>query len=174
MSQDRAEKRRINRILANHNLPSLEAPNGLMEALGSRITDHEHFRSLLARCEPNQRTSMYNALKPHLKFSPLPLDVYIARSAELAECKQLPIVRENGSFAEYRPMEFKTFWSTLIKLAVMSTERLQQTWRNLMRDIPEDKQDQVIYKTHLVAKDGEEYLRISAGLYINGEIQRVQ
>jgi hypothetical protein len=176
MSQDRAEKRRINRILANHGLPSLEAPNGLMEALGSRITDHEHFRSLLVRCEPNQRTSMYNALKPHLKFSPLPLDVYIARSADLAERKQLPKLDSKGGFIEYRPFEFKTFWSTIIKLSSMSADRLQQAWRYLMRDIPEDKQDQVIYKVHqIVYKPTQEpYLRISAGLYVDGEAMRIQ
>lgn len=172
--QDRAEKRRINHILANHGLPSLDAPRGLMEALGGKIRDHEHLRSLLIRCEPKERQSMYDSLKAHLKFSPLPLDVYIARSADLAERKQLPIIREDGSFAEYRPMEFKTFWSTVIKLSIMSAERLQQAWRYLMRDIPEDKQDQAIFKTHLVSKDGEEYLRISAGLYVNGEAMRIQ
>jgi hypothetical protein len=147
-----------------------------MEALGSKIRDHEHFRSLLARCEPRERQSIYDSLKPHLHFSPLPLDVYIARSADLAERKQLPMIREDGSFAEYRPMEFKTFWSTIVKLSVMSAERLQQAWRYLMRDIPEDKVDGVVFKVHqvLYKPTQEPYLRISAGIYLDGEAQRIQ
>lgn len=168
--QDRAEKRRINHMLANHGLPSLEAPHGLMEALGRKITDHNHFRSLLIRCEPKERAAMFDALKPHLLFSPKPLDVYIAEAAIMAERKQLPAMNADGTFKEYRPIEFVTFWSTIVKLSLMSEPVFVQAMQYLMRDIPEDKLDEVVFKVHVVTKKdtGEEYLRVSAGLHLDG------
>jgi hypothetical protein len=174
--QDRAEKRRINRMLANHGLPTMDAPHGLMEVMGRKIEDHGHFRSLLTTCDPKERYAMYEALRPHLRFTSYPLDIYIGQAAAQAEAKQLPTVDEQGNFKAYRPMEFYTYWSTIVKLDLMSKANFEQAMRYLTRDIPEDQLDDVIYKVHIVKKKdtGDDYLRISAGIYVNGEAQRIQ
>ena len=74
----------INRMLQSHGLGRLEDGAGLMSQLGFMVQDHEHLRSLLVRCEPENRSSMYDSLKPYLRFTPKPLDVYISESAERA------------------------------------------------------------------------------------------
>jgi hypothetical protein len=66
LTQDRPA---INRMLQSHGLPTLESGSGLMAALGFLVQDHEHFRSLLVRCEPENRSAMYDSLKPHLRFT---------------------------------------------------------------------------------------------------------
>ena len=86
----------INRMLQSHGLPALESGSGLMAALGFLVQDHEHFRSLLVRCEPENRSAMYDSLKPYLRFTCKTLDAYIAESKELAERQYLPTVDEKG------------------------------------------------------------------------------
>jgi hypothetical protein len=88
----------INRMLNSHGLGSLEEGTGLLSQLGFLVVDHEHFRSLLVRCEPENRSSMYDSLKPYLRFQAKPLDVYIAESARLAEQQQLPTVDADGNY----------------------------------------------------------------------------
>jgi hypothetical protein len=90
------EKSAINRMLGTHGLPPLESGAGLMVALGYLVRDHEHFRSLLIRCEPEKRTDMYNALRGSLRFTAKPLDVYIAESAMKAEREKLPTIDDKG------------------------------------------------------------------------------
>lgn len=55
---------------------------------------HAFYMGLLGECEPDQRREMYNALLPHLKFAPWPLDKYVsaiaAPTAE-AESRENPI-----------------------------------------------------------------------------------
>ena len=52
------EKSAINRMLQSHGLGTLEDGAGLMSQLGYMVQDHEHFRSLLVRCEPENRSAM--------------------------------------------------------------------------------------------------------------------
>jgi hypothetical protein len=177
--QNRAEKRRINKGMQRLGRPTMDAPSAFLDAFAMDIRDHDHFRSLLSRCEPQERQSMYDSLVYRIRrFKPLPLDNYIAQSADLAERKQLPTIGTDGKFHAYRPAEFKTLWSTVILLRSMTHERLMQTMRNLERDIPDEQRDQVIYKAHNVFRSEawgkDEYLRISAGIYENGEAQRIQ
>ena len=80
----------INRMLQSHGLPALESDSGLMAALGFLVQDHEHLRSLLVRCEPENRSAMYSSLRPYLRFTPKALDVYIVESAERAANQDLP------------------------------------------------------------------------------------
>ena len=94
LTQDRPA---INRMLQSHGLPTLESGSGLMAALGFLVQDHEHFRSLLVRCEPENRSAMYDSLKPYLRFTPKTLDAYIAESKELAERYQLPTLDADGN-----------------------------------------------------------------------------
>lgn len=90
------EKSAINRMLMSHQLGRLEEGTGLLAQLGFLVRDHEHLRSLLVRCEPENRSDMYNSLKPYLHFDAQPLDAYIAESARLAEQNQLPTIDKDG------------------------------------------------------------------------------
>ena len=92
----------INRMLASHGLGRLEDGAGLMAQLGFLVQDHEHLRSLLAHCEPENRSAMYDSLRPHLRFAPKALDVYIAESAERATRQDLPTIDEAGNI-NFRP-----------------------------------------------------------------------
>ena len=86
----------INRMLGTHGLGQLEEGPGLLAQLGFLVQDHEHLRSLLVRCEPENRSSMYDSLKPYLRFEARPLDVYIAESARRAEVQKLPTIDVEG------------------------------------------------------------------------------
>jgi len=87
----------INRMLKSHGLGSLEDGAGLMAQLGFLVQDHEHLRSLLVRCEPENRSAMYDSLRPYPRFQAKPLDVYIAESAEKAARLDLPTIDEKGN-----------------------------------------------------------------------------
>ena len=90
------EKSAINRMLRSHGLPSMDAGNGLLAELGRRVIDHEHLRSLLTRCQPEERGAMYDSLKPYLRFPARSLAAYMAESALKAE--RLPQVTASGDF----------------------------------------------------------------------------
>ena len=92
------DKSAINRMLAMYGLPKLESGRGLLAALGSMVEDHNHLRSLLVRCEPENRAEMYNSLRPYLEFMPWPMDDYIAQAKARAEGRQLPELMPNGDF----------------------------------------------------------------------------
>jgi hypothetical protein len=92
----------INRMLQSHGLGRLEDGAGLMSQLGFMVQDHEHLRSLLVRCEPENRSAVYDSLKPYLRFTPKPLDVYIAESAERAANQDLPTIDSVGNI-HFRP-----------------------------------------------------------------------
>jgi hypothetical protein len=87
----------INRMLQSHGLGRLEDGAGLMSQLGFMVQDHEHLRSLLVRCEPENRSAMYDSLKPYLRFTPKAMDVYIAESAERAANQDLPTIDSTGN-----------------------------------------------------------------------------
>jgi hypothetical protein len=91
------DKSSINRMLVSHGLGRLEDGAGLIAQLGFMVMDHEHLRSLLVRCEPENRSAMCDSLKPYLRFTPKPLDVYIAQSAERAANQDLPTIDAVGN-----------------------------------------------------------------------------
>jgi hypothetical protein len=98
------EKSAINRLLQSHGLGRLEDGAGLISQLGFMVMDHEHLRSLLARCEPENRSAMYDSLKSYLRFTPKPLDVYIAESAERAAKQNLPTIDAVGNVNFNEPL----------------------------------------------------------------------
>lgn len=101
------EKARINRVLNAAGLASLADPN-LMAQLGYLVEDHEHFRQLITKCQPAERSNMYNALAPNLRFRPKPLDVYIAETGQIAEVRQLPTLDpQTGALKPFRPPELE-------------------------------------------------------------------
>src|SRR5215472_15284644 len=115
------DKSAINRMLASHGLGRLEDGAGLMAQLGFLVQDHEHLRSLLARCEPENRSAMYDSLRPYLRFTPKPLDVYIAESAERAARQDLPTIDAAGN-VNFRPTPTYKLGSDLVAAQVAENE----------------------------------------------------
>jgi hypothetical protein len=105
MGRSQDEERFVNRALMSHGLGKLDDP-GLIPQLGFLfgrvVKTHEDFRVFIARCEPAKRPSMYEALKPYIRFDLKPLDVYIAETLALAESKQLPTVGPNGELLPFK------------------------------------------------------------------------
>ena len=87
----------INRMLHSHGLGRLEDGAGLMSQLAFMVMDHQHLRTLLVRCDPENHSAMYDSLKPYLRFTPKPLDVYISESAESAANQDLPTIDSMGN-----------------------------------------------------------------------------
>src|ERR1019366_1880367 len=48
------------------------------------------------------RADFYEQVRPHLKFAPEPLDVYVARAGQRAEREQLPIRDEAGQMHSFQ------------------------------------------------------------------------
>lgn len=74
MNQD--ERRKLDNSLMKMGLARLNDP-ALLPQLGFMVQGHKHLRELLLACEPEKRTEMYEALRPHLGFKPEPLDKYL-------------------------------------------------------------------------------------------------
>jgi hypothetical protein len=85
MNQD--EKRRLENSLIRMGLAKLD-DRQLMPQLGAIVSaakdPHEFLRGMLNECAQDKRVEMYEALRPHLRFAPKPLDVYIAELKEHA------------------------------------------------------------------------------------------
>jgi hypothetical protein len=98
----------INRFLGARGLATLEDPHGLVAQLGFLIEGHNQFRRALIKCLPEERRSMFEALRPHLSFEPKPLDVYISEAGAEAEAQQLPTVDAEGNFVAYHTATIRT------------------------------------------------------------------
>jgi hypothetical protein len=103
-----SERTEICNFLGRRGLATLDDPRGMVQQIGFLVRDHDHFRSLLVRCEPEERRVMYESLKPHLRFGAKPLDVYIAEAQRDAEARQLPTVDEHGNFQPFKVGEIRT------------------------------------------------------------------
>ncbi len=98
----------LNRYLGLHGLATLDDPASLIPQLGFLVEGHDHFRRILIKCVPDERRSMYEALRPHLGFEAKPLDVYIAEAGAEAEAQQLPTVDAEGNFVAYHTATIRT------------------------------------------------------------------
>ena len=95
----------LNRYLAVRGLGQL-GDAGLLAQFGFLIRDNDHFRSLLACCDPALRTAMYEALAPNIHgFKVRPLEDYLIEAAQDAEARQLPVITPEGTLERYRPPE---------------------------------------------------------------------
>lgn len=92
----------LNRVLASHQLGTLDQ-QGVVQQLAFLVVDHEHFRELLAVCEPHLRRDMYEAMSGYLRFPARPLDVYMAETARLAVAKELPLQNADGTLSAFKP-----------------------------------------------------------------------
>lgn len=102
------ERRQINHFLGRAGLGQIEEAGPLVQQLAFMVRDEAHFRSLLTRCDPEQRRGMYEAMRPHLRFTPKPLDVYVAEAAQDAEIRQLPTIDAAGQLQPFRVGEVKS------------------------------------------------------------------
>lgn len=132
MSQPR---KRLNRVLGRVGLAQLEDAAGLCNQIGFLIQDHDHFRQLLVACEPEKRTSMYESLRPNLRFEAWPLDRYISAAATIAEQRQYPVLRD-GKLHPFRPAEIRTEETMLrdATIAHMAKWRLHLVCRKCTRE----------------------------------------
>lgn len=80
----------ITRELKKHGLAGLHE-RGLLEQIGFLCHDHERFKKMLLKVEPEKRAQCYRAMYSKLPFKPKPLDVYLMEGANEAEAKKLPI-----------------------------------------------------------------------------------
>lgn len=105
-------KATINRVLGRLGLSSLDSPSGLAAQFGSLIRDHDHFRSLLVTCEPEERRNMYEALAPNLRFKAKPLVDYMIEAKSQAEREQLPEWdHADGTFKAFQVPDIRTIAS---------------------------------------------------------------
>jgi hypothetical protein len=103
------EKRKIENQLMVMGLRQLSDPEMVIQM--ARIinahpgyTDpHAFYMGLLGECDPQQRNDMYEALRPHLKFAPWPLDRYEALLAEPTahvQSSERPVLINGKEYAE--------------------------------------------------------------------------
>lgn len=72
------ERRKVENQLLMLGLRQLTDPQ-LIEQLGQLVTGHEFLLGLINECDQDQRSAMFEAIRPHLRFEPWPLDRYIAK-----------------------------------------------------------------------------------------------
>jgi hypothetical protein len=169
----RSEQKALNRILHNHGIASLDNPGECMRGLATRIKDHDHFKSILARLEPELRQHCYDSIAPNIKrFTPYPLDKYIALAAMDADHQQLP-AWDGDKFVAYNPFSMRTLFKRDIPLEAIA--RLAQAFTYFVQDFERDFPGvEPIYKVHIIKVNGVERMQFSAGVFINGEAQRIQ
>lgn len=68
----------------------------MIAQMGVCVRDHNHFRAILAKVEPEKRHIAYEAFRSHLRFTPKPLEVYLSEAAQLAEQEKLPVWDEKS------------------------------------------------------------------------------
>lgn len=108
MSRSQTERQQINRFLGRAGLAQLDEPTALIQQIGTLIQDHDHFRRLLSKCDPEQRYQMYEAISPNLCFRPKTLGEYMIESAQMAEERQFPVLAPDGTLLPFRKPEVET------------------------------------------------------------------
>ena len=118
------EKHFCEKLLRRFGLPSMDR-QGFMEAIAQLVDGHDHFRELLTGCEPDQRHEMYEALRPHLRFEPKPLDVYLSEAGAIAERMQLPTWNDaEKKFEEFHPAVIAGPEGDVVQLVTTTIEEL--------------------------------------------------
>lgn len=67
-------------------MPNLQDPN--LVKMIAYVCSEVRFAQALVACVPEKRTAMYEAMRPYLRFTAQPLDVYMARAKEMAAQKE--------------------------------------------------------------------------------------
>ncbi|MES2136119.1 MAG: hypothetical protein V4502_03540 [Pseudomonadota bacterium] len=92
----------INHALRSKGLASLSEGPALVAQLAMFVRDDKHFRALINACEPEERSNMYNALAPNVRFKARPLADYLIELAQDAERQQLPTLGPKGELQEFK------------------------------------------------------------------------
>lgn len=71
--------------------------------MGGMVRDHRHFETLLTEAGPEIRQELYDSLRPSLKFTAKPLDVYVSDAKQRAEKEQLPVLGPEGQLLPFKP-----------------------------------------------------------------------
>jgi hypothetical protein len=91
----------VSKMLKRFGLPT--DIGACIAALAGTIRDHKHFERLLTEAPPADRQDLYDALIPHLQFTPKPLDVYVANAGQRAEREQWPVLGPDGMLMPFKP-----------------------------------------------------------------------
>lgn len=97
------ERTRINHELKKIGFGGIDDAN-LCAQIATLYTTHDSFRGLLMSTRPDQRRIAYQALRPHLCFTPKPLDVYEREIHEKAEREQWDVIHQDNP---HWPQPFK-------------------------------------------------------------------
>jgi hypothetical protein len=110
------ERKRVNHELKKLGFGGLE-DRTLVAQIAFCIAGHDQFRGMLLSVMPDKRKFAYETLRPHLRFTPKPLDVYEAEGKRLAEEKQLPTWDGSAYPKPYKPGEVESPEYRLKKVA---------------------------------------------------------
>jgi hypothetical protein len=116
------ERQKVNHELKRVGFGGLEDPN-LFAQIATLYDTHDKFRGLLMSTHPDQRRIAYEALRPHLPFTPKPLDVYEREVKERAEREQWDVY--DGT-AYPKPFQVQSIESDEYKLARLANEAIAQ------------------------------------------------
>ena len=94
-----AKSAAVSGLLRRRGLPS--SIGEAIAMLAGTIRDHKHLEQLLTSCSGEERTMLYESVRPHLRFVAKPLDVYISHVAEKAEREQWPVMVD-GKLTEFK------------------------------------------------------------------------
>lgn len=103
-----SERQQLNRFLGRTGLAQLDEPAALVQQMATLVRDHDHFRGMLEKCEPELRYQMYEALAPRLRFPAKMLGDYMIESAQIAEQRQWPTVAADGTLLPFKPVNVET------------------------------------------------------------------
>jgi len=103
LGQNQKTKAFVDRQLRRFGVHSI---NDAIAALARTIRDHKHLETFLTSIDSQQdRQDVYESIRPHLRFTPKPLDVYVASAGQMAEREQLPILGEDGKLHAFKPAQ---------------------------------------------------------------------
>lgn len=109
------EQRKLENQLIVMGLNKLHDPN-LVPQMARLIPGHEIFAGMLNECDQDKRREMYEAMRPYLRFKPLPLDTYMNQFKEKAnaiDSQTTPISIGKQKFEEVAPEEATQCIATL-------------------------------------------------------------
>lgn len=97
------ERTRVNHELKKLGFGGIDDAN-LFAQIATLYRTHDSFRGLLMSTRPSERNIAYNAISPHLCFTPKPLDVYEREIHEKAEREQWDVIHKDNP---HWPQPFK-------------------------------------------------------------------
>lgn len=85
---DQSDKRKLDNKLMSMGLGNLADP-GLIRQLGLIVQGHKHLSEIVQACAPEDRNTMFEAIRPHLRFKPYALDFYLMHRGSIILTDQI-------------------------------------------------------------------------------------